>query len=109
MFYSLLTTHYSLLTTHYSLLTTHYSCQKLREIVGDVVDVVFLRRVAFPDFREGRLEIARHHENRGHAQRLRHGQVAGEVLEHHRIVAGDGVQFGELLVRLARRLGIEAG
>ena len=65
------------------------------------------RRV--PDLRESRLEIMRDDQHGGHAERLRHGEIAGEVLEHRRVRAGHPIGGLEQVVGFGRRLGIQPG
>ncbi len=42
--------------------------RKLRQVVGDEIDVILIGLVPFPDFGIGRLEIVRHDKHGFHAK-----------------------------------------
>ena len=50
-----------------------------------------------------------HHQHRGHAELVRHHEVAGEILEHRRFRGIDAVDAQELVVGLRRRLRLQFG
>ena len=51
----------------------------------------------------------RHHQHRGHAERVRHLEIARQVLEHRGLVRIDAVLVQEAVIDLRQRLGIEIG
>ena len=55
------------------------------------------------------LDAVGHHQHRGHAELVRHHEVAGEILEHRRARRIDAMEREELLIGLRRRLGLEFG
>ena len=53
--------------------------------------------------------MLRHDEHGRHAERVRHGEVAREVLEHRGLPGVDAVHRQKSIVGLRRRLGLELG
>ena len=85
------------------------AAQKIREIVGDMIDV---RRVAarkLPLLAQHHARALGHHEHGDHAQRVRHFEVAREVFENRRPVRIDVVTRKKALVDRSPRLGLQIG
>ena len=78
--------------------------------------MIDMRRIAagnFPALAQAfaeRLDMrGRHHQHRRHAHRVRHFEIAREVLEHRGALRHDVMQPSKLFVGLARRLRFEIG
>ncbi len=85
------------------------AAQKVSEIVGDVIDV---RRVAAGELPFLAKDLARaggHHQHGGHAERVRHFEIAGEVLEDRGLARIDAVTGEETVIDLRPRLWLEFG
>ena len=83
--------------------------RKPRQVVGHMVD---MRRVApfhLPVLAEDFARAFRHHQHRGHAERVRHLQVARKVLEHRGARRIDAVAGEEAVVGLRQRFRLELG
>ena len=79
------------------------------QIVGHVIDM--RRVVAFhlPGLAHHLARAFRHHQHGGHAERVRHFEIAREVLEHRSARRIDAVRFQEAVVGLRQRLRLEVG
>ena len=82
--------------------------QEAGEIAGDVVDMRLAHRLLLEGLAE-RIEGRRDHQHRGHADVVRHDEVAGDVLEQGRPARVDPVALQEALVGGALGLGDEIG
>src|SRR5208337_1694943 len=72
--------------------------------------VIDVRRVAsfeFPALAEHLARMLRHHEDRGHAERVRHREVAGKILEHGGSPGIDIEELEKAVIGGRRRLWLE--
>ena len=83
--------------------------QKTGEIVGHVIHVRGVAAFHFPGFAQHFTRAFRHHQNGGHAERMRHGEIARQILEHRGALRVDTVSFEEFVVGLRQRLRLEIG
>ena len=83
--------------------------QKARQIVGHVIDMRGVAAFHFPGLAQHLARAFRHHQHGGHAERMRHGEIAREILEHRGARRIDAVRFQEAVVGLRQRLRLEIG
>src|ERR1700751_1791577 len=92
-------------------LTSQYrnTAQKCGEIVGDVIDVRGIASGELPLFAQHHLRALRNDQNRRHPERMRHFEVAREILKDRGAACIDEVSCQEALVNAAARLWLERG
>src|SRR5712675_2069700 len=67
--------------------------QKTRQVIRDMIDMGRAAALQLPVFADHFLAAVGHHQHRGHAEFVRHHEVAGEVLEHRRTRRLDVVEI----------------
>src|SRR6266702_7516336 len=83
--------------------------QKPRQIIRDAIDIGRVPALQFPVLAHHFLGAIWHHQHRGHAELVRDGEVAGEVLEHGGFGRIDRMVCEKLLIGLRRGLRLESG
>ena len=72
-----------------------------------MVDVRRLPALHLPALAHDFVARVRHHQHRRHAERVRHREIAGEVLEHRRLCGIDAVAGEETVVVLRKGLRLQ--
>src|SRR6516225_10716579 len=72
--------------------------EKSDKVLGDVIDMRGIAPLQLPGFAEDLAGMVRHDENRRHAERVRHREVAGEVVEYCRGSGIDAVGLEKAMV-----------
>jgi len=83
--------------------------EKARQVVGDVVDVGRVATLHLPVLADDFAGAVRNHQHGGHAEVVRHHEIARQILEHRRAGGVDPMQVEETLVGLRRRLRLQFG
>ena len=83
--------------------------QEAGEIVGDVIHMRVFAALQLPLLAEDLAGAFRHHQHRGHAERMRDAEIAGEILEHRGLARIDVVAREEAVIGLRRGLRLELG
>ena len=84
-------------------------CQKPRQIIRDMIDIGRIPAFQLPVLAHHFLGAVGHDQHRGHAELVRHHEVAGEILEHRRFRGIHAVDAQEFVVGLRRRLRLQFG
>ena len=85
------------------------AAQKADEVVGNVVDIRLVTTRKLPLLANDFTGTGRHYQHRGHAARVRHFEIAGEVLEDRRLDRIDAVAGEEAIIDDGARLRLEFG
>ena len=88
---------------------TGNAAQKAGEIVGDVIDVGRVAAGELPLLAKDLAGAGGHHQHGGHAERVRHFEIAGEVLEDRGLARIDAVTGEETVIDLRPRFWLELG
>src|SRR6202035_2861250 len=89
--------------------SSYNSAQEAGEVVGDMIDMGRIAAGEFPLLAQYDAGAFGHHQHGGHAERVRHFEVAGEVLEDCGLGRIDVVAGEEPLINLRPRLWFELG
>ncbi len=90
-------------------LTPQQPLQKPGQIVRNVIDMDGVAAFQLPVLAQHFLCTVGHDQYRGHAELVRHDEVAREVLEHRRFRGIDRVVPQKFLIGLRRRFRLEPG
>ena len=85
------------------------TAQETGKIVGDMIDMGCVAAGELPLLAQHHASAFRHNKHRGHAERMRHFEIAGEIFEYRGLGRIDLVAGEETLINLRPRLGFEFG